>query len=342
MNDLDPRKQTILRAVVFEYVQAAEPIGSEMLTQKYQLGVKSATVRNELAEMAEMGYLEQPHTSAGRIPSDQGYRYYVDRLITQREPDEASKQRLREVADDGEALQALLGDVTRVLSRLTHLLTAATTVRDANLTVRTAVLSALGPTQALLVLVLNNAHVENRMIECPAGLTLQDIGLVNELLTAQLQGKTLRQIARARAPQAPGNAAAERMLTQVWADLRSIARSLTRGALIVDGEEYMFAQPEFQNDLSSLTELMDTLIESDVLYETLASQDGPQLVTIGREHRHEDMRQLSVVRQTFTVGGSDAGIIALIGPTRMSYDTSIPLVNFTARALSDSLSRFFG
>jgi heat-inducible transcriptional repressor len=134
MHELDPRKQTILRAIVFEYVSGAEPVASEQLVHKYQLGVKSATVRNEMAEMSELGYLEQPHTSAGRIPSDQGYRYFVDRLIVQREPELAAKKRLKDAAEEGDALQELLRDTTRVLSRLTHQLSAATVVRDSALT----------------------------------------------------------------------------------------------------------------------------------------------------------------------------------------------------------------
>src|SRR5437588_11331692 len=132
MSELEPRKQSILRAVVFEYVTTAEPVGSELLTQKYNLGVKSATIRNELADLAEQGYLEQPHTSAGRIPSDQGYRYFVDNLIVPRDPESSSKQRVRDAAEDGEALLTMLRETTRALSRLTHLLNAATLVRDAS------------------------------------------------------------------------------------------------------------------------------------------------------------------------------------------------------------------
>src|SRR5438270_10640865 len=123
MPDLDARKQSILHAVIVEYVLGAEPVGSELLVQKYSLGVKSATSRNELAEMADLGFLEQPHTSAGRIPSDMGYRYYVDRLIVPKEPDVDTKQRVKGVAGEGDALQATLRDTARVLSRITHLLT---------------------------------------------------------------------------------------------------------------------------------------------------------------------------------------------------------------------------
>src|SRR5580704_12906856 len=136
MADLDPRKETILRAIIVEYVTTAEPIGSEALVQKYELGVRSATVRNELAEMSEMGYLEQPHTSAGRVPSDLGYRYFVDRLIVEHHLDQATKDKVKGTTEEGEALQLLLRDTARVLSRITHLLGVATTMRDQQVTLK--------------------------------------------------------------------------------------------------------------------------------------------------------------------------------------------------------------
>src|SRR5579862_3414532 len=192
MPELDPRQQTILQAIVIEYVAGAEPVASEQIVQKYQLGVKSATVRNEMAEMSELGFLEQPHTSAGRVPSDQGYRYYVDRLIVAPELDVFVKGKVRSASEEGEALERLLTGTARALSRLTHLLSVATTLRHQEVTVRHAIVSALGPSQALLVLVLSNGHVENRMIECPTGLTLEDVGRANEQLSTTIGGKSLR------------------------------------------------------------------------------------------------------------------------------------------------------
>ncbi|MDR3690465.1 MAG: heat-inducible transcriptional repressor HrcA [Fimbriimonas sp.] len=342
MPDLDARKQTILQAIIIEYVTAAEPIGSEALVQKYQLGVKSATVRNEMAEMSDLGFLEQPHTSAGRIPSDMGYRYYVDHLIVRHDVDEATRSRVRNAASDGDALQGLLRDTIRALSRVTHLLGAATIVRDSHVTIRTAVVSALGPTKALLVLVLSNGHVENRMIDVPVGLTLDDVGYANDLLANAVVGKQLRILARTKTPTGFGNVASEKLAVTLWSNLRSIARQLTRGVVITEGEEFMFGQPEFQRDLVALHSLLEELTDSDVLYDTLAPTDDVRQVTIGRENRHERMRQLSVVRKSFHIGGEEAGVIALVGPTRMNYDRSIPLVNYTAKALGDSLSRFFG
>src|SRR5471030_137185 len=246
MPELDSRKQTILQAIIIEYVTNADPIGSEALVQKYHLGVKSATVRNEMAEMADLGFLEQPHTSAGRIPSDLGYRYYVDHLIMTRDLDEVAKSRVKDATDDGDALHILLRDTVRALSKVTHLLGVATTVRDSQVTVRNAVVSALGPAQALLVLVLSNGQVENRMIEVPVGLTLEDVGRANELLTTSLAGKDLKQLTRSKTPASAGTAAVDKLVVTLWANIRGIARDVTRGVLITEGEEYMYAQPEFQ------------------------------------------------------------------------------------------------
>jgi len=342
MSDLDSRKRTILQAVIIEYVTGAEPVGSEMLVQKYSLGVKSATVRNELAEMSEMGYLEQPHTSAGRIPSDLGYRYYVDQLLEKKDPDEASKQKLGKVTEDGEVLQNLLRETTRALSRLTHLLSVATTVRDVGLTVRSALVSAVGPNQALLVLMMSNGHIENRLIECPVGLSLQDVGVANEQLQTGVSSKTLRSLVKAKTPATTGSVAADKLLATIWTQLRSIAKETTRGLMITEGEEFMFAQPEFQRDLTSLAEFIEYLNDSDTFYNALGGQPTAQAVTIGRENRHERLHQMSVVRQSFYVGENEAGVISLIGPTRMAYDAGIPLVSYTANVLSESLTKYFG
>jgi heat-inducible transcriptional repressor len=339
---LDPRKQTILRAVVVEYVAAAEPVGSEQLVQRYGLGVKSATVRNELAEMSELGYLEQPHTSAGRIPSDLGYRFFVDRLVVRSQVEQATQQKVREAAEGGDVLEGLLRDTVRVLSRVTHLLGVATTVRDPGVTIRTAVVSALGPTQALMVIALSNGHVENRMIECPGGLTLTDLGMANESLARATVGKSLKSLVRAKAPVIAGSPAAEKLGGILWGHIRTVAREGSRGILVTEGEEFMLAQPEFQRDVSSLQTLLHELADSDVLYEALAPGESIQEVTIGRENRVAPMRRLSVIRHSFFVGDTEAGVIALVGPTRMPYDKGMPLVAFTAQALSESLTRFLG
>lgn len=338
--ELDPRQRSILRAVIVEYITAAEPVGSELIAQKYELGVRGATVRNELAEMADRGFLEQPHTSAGRIPSDKGYRFYVDHLVMRREPETGTKNAVRQIAQEGGTLKDILQESTRFLSRMTHILSAATTIRDATLIVRNVVVSALGPERALMVAVLSNGHVENRLIECPAGLTLDDLGKANEAIAQLSEGKTLRALSKLKNPSPQGRLPLEKLLQVAATTLRGIAKDLTRGHVITEGEEYMFAQPEFRRSPAQFEDLVKSLESEETLYGALtAPSPEPEAVTIGKENREEVLYPLTVVRHSFFVGEDEAGSLALIGPTRMNYDASIPLLAFTARAISETLTK---
>lgn len=341
--ELEPRKRSILRAVVVEYVAAAEPVGSELIVRKHSLGVKSATVRSELAEMAEMGYLEQPHTSAGRIPSDLGYRYYVDYLLEKPTVPPEAKQEVASSVEEGEVLLTLVHEATRALSRLTQLLAAATILRDGRVTVRNAVLSALGPDKALLVLVFNNGHVENRLLDCPPGITLTDIGVANEILNRHLPGKTVRSLVRSRAPIEPGPASQAALIDAIWAVLRSVARDILRGQILLDGEEYILAQPEARKDADFVDRALRALSDTAALYEDVQNPpEGCENVTIGHENRRDELHGLSIVRRSFFVGETEAGTLAVIGPRRMAYDRSIPLVEYAAKALSHVLGKYLG
>ncbi len=343
MDELDARKETILRAVVIEYVTTAEPVGSETLAAKYPFGVRSATVRSVLSELAERGLLEQPHTSAGRIPSDRGYRYYVDRLGEPIALGQSAQTAVEGATAPGEALGETLRETLRALSRLTRQLAVAATRRDGDVLVRTAIVSALGPNQALLVLALGNGHVENRMIECPAHLTLDEVGHANAALVKAVVGKDLAALARLRLG-SPGGSAGERMLAVAAAELRAMARALTRGRVFAEGEPYVFAQPEFRDAPGDLARVIEEITEGELLYESLQSESpgANGTVTIGRENARPDLHRFSVVRRAFFAGGSEAGVIAVVGPTRMDYDASSSLLDFTASALSASLARFFG
>lgn len=339
--ELDLRKQSILQAVILEYVFSAEPVGSELLVQKYHLGVKSATVRHELAEMSELGFLEQPHTSAGRIPSDLGYRYYVDRLVVPSSLEESWRSRLQSTASAGDALQNVLRDTAMALSRLTNLLTVASTYRDRDVTVKSALISAFGPQNVMLVLVLSNGAVVNQMVESPSELTIAELGHANEEVSAAIVGKPLRMLIKAKAP-TTGRPSVDRFMGTVWNSIRAQSRDLTRGFLMTQGEQYLFAQPEFQKDPALMTDLLNAFTNSDILYDAMNSTSEAQMVTIGRENKIEKLQSLSLVRASFFVGANEAGVIALVGPTRMRYETSIALVTYTARALTDALTRFFG
>jgi heat-inducible transcriptional repressor len=342
MSDLSPRKEQILRAVIVEYISTADPVASDVITSKYELGVKSATVRNELAEITDLGLLEQPHTSAGRIPSDRGYRYFVNHLLTARPLTPETKGQIRTAADEEDTLRDMLAETTKLLSRMTHQFTAAATVKDANVAVRHAVITALGPDRAMLVLVLGNGHVENRIIPLPAGTTLEQVGETNEVIARAIAEKNLGQIGKIKLP-AGSHPRVDQLLSEAAQLLRAISKDLTKGHLITEGEEYILAQPEFRRDVAALESLFRSLEDEDAIRNAVVGDrtatDG---ITIGRENNSEQLHPLTLARRVFYVGNTEAGTIAIIGPTRMDYERGVSLLDFTAKAVSQTLTRLFG
>ena len=166
--EMNDRSREVFRRVVEAYLQTGQPVGSKVLAADEELHCGPSTIRNELAMLEEHGLLAHPHTSAGRVPTDAGHRYYVDRLGEPTPLAGETRSTVAGAADSAQALEDTLRETLRALAKLTRGLAVAATRRDADLMVRTAIVSALGPNQALLVLALGNGHVENRMIECPA------------------------------------------------------------------------------------------------------------------------------------------------------------------------------
>ncbi len=338
---LSDRKRNIVRAVVLEYVSGAEPVSSELIASKYQLGVRSATVRNEMAEMTEIGLLDQPYTSAGRIPSDLGYRFYVDHLLNIDSPVADDRRTLRRASRDEETLRDLVHETTKALSRMTKLMAAAVTVRDSSVRIRNAVVTALGPDRALFIAVLENGHTENRILDCPPGLTLSQIGMVNDRLTTLYGSQSLGSTKTIKIPSI-GNPAGDQLLTAAGQAMRNVARDLTRGNLIVEGEEYVLSQPEFQREPDALRQIVESVSNEDALREEVsATQPSGQTITIGTENQREPHYPLTFLRQSFRVGEQEAGILAIIGPTRMQYGRNMGLLDYTATSISQVLTKLF-
>ncbi len=339
MSGLSERKEKILRAVVIEYFVTTEPISSDLIASNYELGVRSATVRNELAEITDLGLLEQPHTSAGRIPSTGGYRYFVDHLLTELPLGVDAKKRLKDASTDQDTLREIVTETTRALSRLTRQLAAASTLRDAHVLLRSIVVTALGPEKALLILVLQNGLVENRVLECPAGLTIEHVGQINEQFARTLVGLKLGELKKVKA-MATGHPVFDRLQKTVFANLRVMAKEMTRGHYVSDGEEYILTQPEFQRNPAALQSMIESIESQETLRNAVNLPiDSIPGITIGREHLDARMHPLAVIRQTFFVGDDEAGTLAIIGPVRMDYEQNVALLDFTAMAVSQTLTK---
>lgn len=341
--ELGARKWAILRAVVQDYVETAEPVGSEALVHRYRLDVKPATVRNEMAEMSDLGYLKQPHTSAGRIPSDTGYRYFVDHSDLPEAPEPDVRARLRELKRSGDDLVALLAESCRLLARMSRYIALAGTSAGDSVFLRQAILSPVAPERVLLVLVLSNGRVENRTLEASRTLSITELGMANEAITGSLAGRSLRQLARARQPEFGDlTPQAGELAQNAFREIRATARSLSRGATIHDGIANLLAQPEFRRDVASLEEVLALLETGSVLEDAVDwSSSRESAVVIGSESGQDSLAQCSIVASRFYIGDKEAGTIGLLGPTRMRYAAAVSLVRYTSQVLSDTLTRMF-
>jgi heat-inducible transcriptional repressor len=340
MNDLDERKQFLLRAIIHDYVATAEPVASQVLVQRYQLHVKSATVRNEMAEMAEMGLLRQPHTSAGRIPSDRGYRFYVDKLMPNVLPTADAEQqitRLRQAIYD--EIDEVLRQTCRLLTSLTHYTAVATPPEASSLGLREVHLSPLDGRRCLLVVVPSSGEVKHRIIELGENLSASDLTRISNRLTEQLQGATAEALGALLTLEDENRP--EGSFRQLIEVVRDLLLPPSGQEVMVEGTRHMLHQPEFR-DVSRLESLLEVLEERRSVLELLrtAVEDRKVQVVIGEENTEEGLRECSLVAARYTAGPNAYGAIGVIGPTRMEYSTAVSTVGLVAEHLSDLFGRW--
>ncbi len=338
---LDERKRKILGAVVRDYVETVRPVGSEDLAQRHAWGVKSATIRNELAELSEMGYLRQPHTSAGRIPSDRGYRFYVDHLMV-------TAPLFSVGADDengkvsGLELDYLLRRTCALLTRHTSYTSVATPPRSSDTTISRVFVSPAGAGRLLLAALLSTGHVENRLLADMQAVLPGQVERLGNALNAAFAGQTLDAASAAKAPHAPPALPAAlraQFGTMAEAMRQMLCHAADESSAYLEGESEILRQPEFR-DGAKLDGLLGALQKRTVLFQTLSrALLGPNVaVVIGAENRVAAMHECSVVSAPYFVGPREQGTIGVVGPTRMDYDRAVPAVEFFAHSLTRTLT----
>jgi len=336
---LDRRKQALLRAIVTHYVERAEPVGSHFLASQQSLGVRSATIRNELSEMTDLGYLRQPHTSAGRIPSDLGYRYYVDHLMTWERLSAAHARAIRGAHRFNEGdLEQLLTQTCRVLSSLTRYTSVASPPAADEVAVRQVHLVQVAPRRLLAVVVLDNGQVLHRFAEITADLTPSVVTRLGNVLEAHLRDCPVSRIPQA--PPAIDEAAGHEEVLKTL--LAVIGRGLAgeEGDVFMEGASHILEQPEFR-EANRVEPLVRFLEERKTAYEALQKllSQAELTVSIGQENPHESMHEVSVVVARYHAGPRSTGWVGVVGPTRMQYEQAVPAVQYAARVLSETLAR---
>jgi len=343
MPPLDARKVKILEAIVHDYVNTTKPVGSERLIEVYQIGCKSATVRNEMAEMAEMGYLVQPHTSAGRIPTDRGYRYYVDELMDPPgaiKADEAAtaKKRTRQAQTE---IEEILQQTCRILSEITSYTSIATDPSSSATSLRRIYLSSASPRHILLVALLSTGHVEHRLVETETVPGENTLAVLSNFLNAEVANKDLEDIGRMNGPADipsdlhPYGA----ILGKVWPVLKQAALAFAERRIYLEGTNRLLRQPEF-HDIQRLENLLAALQQGTTLYQVLSRslQDSSTTIVIGAENDLPAMHACSIITTSYRIGHRPAGYLGVVGPTRMNYDRSVAAVRMMAHNLSQMLT----
>lgn len=338
---MDERKQKVLQAIILDYIATADPVGSRTIAKKYNLGVSPATVRNEMADLEEMGFLEQPHTSAGRIPSQLGYRYYVDCLM-KKEPlkTEMKKYVRNNLVDRIRETEDLIQYTSKILSQMTSYTSMVLTPFYGNNVLRHIKLLPFEEGKAVMIIVLDNGHVEHRLMEVPEYLGEDEFATISAILDENLRGLTLEQWRPSLVQSIHKELKHNSELLQ---DLLSYIEHSLEGEqeqkVFMGGALNILDQPEFKQ-LERVRPILELLEHEEIIKDVLVpvSQEGVT-VRIGTENKIEGMKDCSLITATYRVEGRVIGTFGVLGPTRMEYSRVISVVEFLTSALTEALKK---
>lgn len=343
---MDDRKKKILRAIIQDYIASAEPIGSRTIARKFDLGVSPATIRNEMSDLEELGLIEQPHTSAGRVPSDAGYRYYVDFLmdppaLNVDEKNLIEKETTRRIHE----IQEIITQTSRLLSQLTRLTSVVVGPQKGKSPFSKLYFLPYQPGQAIMVVVKENGAVENHIVEIGEDVTAEELQEAANIFNQKLQGQTLTQVKRTMLHEIYSELAKQRHLIDNALELlRPILDDVDeeKERIYLGGTLNMLNQPEFR-DIEKVKSLLKAFEEDGGRLKKLLSTNQEGLtVTIGGENKLEEFHDCSVISATFRLDGEVFGAVGILGPTRMDYAKAMAIVDYTTRSLNKILRQRCG
>lgn len=329
--ELDPRKSKILEAIVKNYIATGEPVGSKSLLNFLDFSVSSATVRNEMAELSDLGYLIQPHTSAGRIPSQKGYRYYIDNLMKKIPVPERDRriidQTLKASADDPEHI---LKEASKILAQLTGYAAITTTPPAENTTIQRIRLIQTGRYTAMMVMITSSGMVKNRLFRCDYNINADVLSVFERALNETLSGVLLSSVTQAFIQTVAASMGELLILMpQVLVAVMDAAKEASVVNLSLNGQTNLLLVHEF--DITSLREIMRFLSNGEDIENLLFKAPPKTSVMLGSESNVPEIEKTSVAVSRYFIDGRQAGSIAVVGPIRMDYSKILSSLEYIAR-----------
>lgn len=339
---LDERKITILTAIIDDYIATAEPIGSRTIARKYRIGISPATIRNEMADLEELGYLSQPHTSAGRIPSNKAYRFYVDFLLPSINVDAKDAALIQRLFDRRvNELEELVEQAARVISKLTSYTTITLGPQIETSSFKHIQLSRIEDKKGLLLVITNYGTISHHIIEIPSNLTDSDLIRISNVLNHNLSGKAISELT-SEAKDIIKNEMIEydeilNILMNILVENIDDAVENTR--VVSTGRSKMLEYPEFR-DVEKAKNFLYLLEQHDLITRALKTLSKPNniIVSIGNEHRFVELHEFSIVTASFTVEDKNLGTFGIMGPTRMEYFKVISILQKVTEYLNKTIT----
>lgn len=338
---MDERKKQILHAIIKDYISTAEPVGSRAVAKKYNLGVSPATIRNEMSDLEDLGYIEQPHTSAGRRPSNKGYRYYVDSLMEKETLDEKSMSAIRQfLSHQLNEMDFFMRQCCQMISHLTNYTAIVSLPQAGKGKLEKIQLVLLDPWRMLLVLLSTTGQVNHSIIHLPEAMTADQVDDMQTILQKRLQGLDMNMLTHAILKDISSLMdQGQKVFSQILGLMEMVLAHDGGEKVFTGGTTNMLMQPEFR-DVDKLKNIF-SLLEEDSRVRNLLSQtnDDETNVVIGDELAQEDIQSCSLVVTSYNAGNGIVGSIGVLGPTRMSYAKTVSLMEFIAAEISQALSR---
>ncbi len=337
--NMDERKLRILQAIIDDYILTGVPVGSRTISRKYDMGLSSATIRNEMSDLEELGYLDQPHVSAGRIPSTKAYRLYVDSLMhTGRIPDDSEGSIREHFSGRISQMEEVIDRAAQIISSLTRYTSVVLSPKGAQPRLQTVQLVPVSPGMALAVIVTDSGIIRDNVIRVGGDMDDDTLYNISRALTEELRGKTLEEVCAAMPRLIERMRGSDEVLQGLYGYLASDRNCPGRTHMAVGGTSNMLAYPEY-SDVDKARNFLSLLETRDKLADIIrGSGEMAFTVRIGPETGVPEMADCSIVTATYSTKGGQQGTIGVIGPTRMRYSRVLSILNGMGRELTELFS----